>query len=259
MNRLTANGKAIRLRRKQHARLSTQEALAFEIGISARKLRDLERKNAPLEARTAERIAELLGAHLSEIATLPLVAPQHMPARKNTLQGKQLVPRFDEDFARFVPNEEALFGIAASADVVKVDIQVALVGETLQYAEELTALVREATWEQRDRFSKLDAVTALTLRRRMRELLVLLKGNDIWVYALHHTKRLPESYEVPLHRGTDVEWHAIIAFGPPGEYGEDSVTVGIDHGYPFIIDWDEPLFCPVPAAEQVEATSDETK
>ena len=81
----------------------------------------------------------------------------------------------------------------------------------------------------------------MSMRRKMRDLLVLLRGNNILVYGLHHMKHLPECSEVPERLGTDVEWHGILVFGPPGEYGENSVNVDVDNGQPWIIDWDKPL------------------
>ena len=67
-------------------------------------------------------------------------------------------------------------------------------------------------------------------------LLVLLKGNDIWVYGTSFFRRLPESYE-PLPEGVypDLESRLVVALGLPGEYGEVSIRVPIDHGQPFFL------------------------
>jgi hypothetical protein len=44
-------------------------------------------------------------------------------------------------------------------------------------------------------------------------LLVLLKGNDVWVYGDSNMKALPESYEMrPAGDRCDYEFQAIIAF-----------------------------------------------
>jgi hypothetical protein len=69
-------------------------------------------------------------------------------------------------------------------------------------------------------------------------LLVLLKGNDVWVYGDSNMKALPESYEMrPAGDRCDYEFQAIIAFGPPGEYGETSIHVPNDRGQPSMLTW----------------------
>jgi hypothetical protein len=71
------------------------------------------------------------------------------------------------------------------------------------------------------------------LRRRERELVVLLKGNDVWVYATWHFKHRPEGDEVlPRAEMQNVRTETIIAFGSPGEYGETTIKVRVDHGRP---------------------------
>jgi hypothetical protein len=51
-------------------------------------------------------------------------------------------------------------------------------------------------------------------------------------------KALPESYEVrSAGDRCDYEFQAIVAFGPPGEYGETSIRVPIDRGQPSILTW----------------------
>lgn len=40
----------------------------------------------------------------------------------------------------------------------------------------------------------------------------------------------------PKRDSSKMQMQAIIAFGPPGEYGEESVQVPIDHGQPWIYD-----------------------
>src|SRR3546814_5262649 len=71
----------------------------------------------------------------------------------------------------------------------------------------------------------------------MRELIVLLKGNDIWLYVTTHLKAYPESHVVLENGPRNYRSQIIIAFGPPGEYGEESLTVTIDHGQPWMCDF----------------------
>ena len=75
-------------------------------------------------------------------------------------------------------------------------------------------------------------------QRRIRELLVLLKGNDVWVYCDTNIKALSESFELqPRGSAERMECQAILAFGPPGEYGESSIKVPIDRGQPYELVW----------------------
>ena len=38
----------------------------------------------------------------------------------------------------------------------------------------------------------------------------------------------------PKRDFSKIEMQAIIAFGPPGEYGEETVKVPVDHGHPWV-------------------------
>src|SRR3546814_12547036 len=71
----------------------------------------------------------------------------------------------------------------------------------------------------------------------MREWIVLLKGNDIWLYVTTHLKAYPESHVVLENGPRNYRSQIIIAFGPPGEYGAESLTVTIDHGQPWMCDF----------------------
>jgi hypothetical protein len=52
----------------------------------------------------------------------------------------------------------------------------------------------------------------------IRELLVLLTRNDVWVYGDTNIRTLPESYELqPESSRGDCGMPAITSFGPPGE------------------------------------------
>lgn len=250
MKKFTANGDAIRLRRSQLECGSTQKEFAYKIGISERRLRNIERKNALVAASLADQIANVLKVQRDDIvfsSERPRLVPPPAPAlspqpQTGAFRGRQLIPRFDQDSAKAMESEDELFTIANHSDVIRSEVRVAFNGETSRFAEELISLIEDASWSRRERFSALDAGTTMSMRRRMRELLVLLKGNNIWVYGLSHNKHLPECNEVPERLGTDVEWHGIFVFGPPGEYGENSETVDVDNGQPWIIDWDKPTF-----------------
>ena len=135
-----------------------------------------------------------------------------------------LLPRFDETIANFVGDEAGLVDLVKGNWVLVSHVRTALNAETSAYAEELISILRSLTWDPRvEERHRLDGAEEIGLRRRIRELLVLLKGNDVWVYGDSNMKALPESYEVrPAGDQCDYEFQAIVAFGPPGEYGETS-------------------------------------
>ncbi|GAA0555164.1 helix-turn-helix transcriptional regulator [Rhizomicrobium palustre] len=252
MRMFTPNGGAIRVLRKRRSHRKTQEAFAREIGVSERTLRDIENLNKPIDELQADRIASALKVGRGDVvfategprlvATPPTQSP--MPASVHTTRGKQLVPRFDKDTACDVGSGESLYDLACRCDFVIAESRIPMNGEISSYVSELVSLIEAASWMKRERFSKLEAEVEKSQRNCMRHLLVQLRGNDVWTYALHHTKHLPVSDEVPEISSTDVEWHAIVVFDSPGEYGENTVEVDVDNGHPWIIDWDKPMHCP---------------
>ncbi len=243
-------GSAVALLRKKHLRFSRQKNLAPEVGVSERTLRKIENANDPWDADLAKRIAAALDSSLDEIvfsaagpklvpspALVPPPAPVVSPFR-----GKQLYPRFDKESAKLIGSAEDLFASADRAHLVKVEFHVALHPELAEYADELIAVFREASRETRGWLGTIDEVRAAEIRQRMKWLLVQLKGNDVLVFACDHTKYLPESDEVVANgQYGDFQWQAILAFAPPQEWGETSVEIEVDHGQPYVIDWDKPI------------------
>ena len=69
---------------------------------------------------------------------------------------------------------------------------VTLDDETSTYAEELVAILTSLTHGARGILNDVPAVDVIAIRRRIRQLLVLLKGNDVWVYETEVLRRLPE-------------------------------------------------------------------
>lgn len=67
-------------------------------------------------------------------------------------------------------------------------------------------------------------------------LLVVLRGNDIWIYQTSYFRRLPERYEpLPAGEHPDLKLRLVVALGPIGEFGELTTKVSIDHGQPFFL------------------------
>jgi hypothetical protein len=79
----------------------------------------------------------------------------------------------------------------------------------------------------------LSALENLDTIGRLRDLIVLLKGNDVALYADSHWKFLPERWEEPEIRDPlNMEDQLILAVGPPPEWGETSIEVEVDNGQP---------------------------
>lgn len=219
-----------------------QKEMAHDVRVSERQLRAIENKNAPVSVEVLERIAVYLGVSREEIAyaiDTPKLVPQVVPGVEKFLDDlvrDQVVPRFEKEPAYATMDEGRLLHDAQHSHDLKAQIDVALNGETSGYAEELTRLLTDLTWSKRDWTVELTPADEIALRRRLRQLLVLLKGNDVWVYYTRHMRRLPERFTVaPPEEPHEIKDRLVIAFGPPGEYGEVSMLVDVDNGQPWFL------------------------
>lgn len=246
MRRIQLDGKKIKELRDARDRAATQKEFAHEIRVSERRLRAIENGNALVTADVAERIAGALKKPLHALLAPddrspppPSLGTLNAIETSKPVRREQLLPRVDETIANFVGDEAGLVELVKGNWVLVSHVLTALNAETSGYAEELLSILRTLTWEPRvQEWHKLDGAEEIAVRRRVRELLVLLKGNDIWVYGDSNMKALPESYEVrPSGDRCDYEFQAIVAFGPPGEYGETSIRVPIDRGQPSVLTW----------------------
>ena len=115
-------------------------------------------------------------------------------------------------------------------------IETPLNDETGAYAQELIDTLTALTWSQRDIRDDIPASEQIATRRRIRQLIVLLRGNDIWIYQTSVLRRLPERYDLPLpDEPSTMQFRLTVAFGPPGKYGETTLRVPVDHGQPFVL------------------------
>jgi transcriptional regulator with XRE-family HTH domain len=246
VRKIQLNGGKIKELRDSRDRGSTQKEFAHEIRISERRLRAIENKNASVSAGVAEHIARAFNTPLQLLThqrddgppSPAQVTSQAAADTTKPVRREQLLPRFDEAYAQAVGDEAQLFDLVKGNRSLVSHILTSLNAETSAYGEELISILRSLTWEARDSMDSIDGAEEIGLRRRIRELLVLLKGNDVWVYADTNMKALPESFEVrPQGTRCDYEFQAVIALGPPGEYGEASVKVPIDRGQPSVLTW----------------------
>jgi len=250
VKRYRTNGRHIRELREQRERRATQKEFAHEVRISERHLRQIETRNAAVPVDVVQRIAGALEVPWQAIvfaASGPRPVPssdERQPEAKTAEEsGPVTVPRFDTFPASVVRDEADLFESAARCHVVVSHVLTKLTPETNGYAGELLELLESLTWERRDPLTPIAGRDELRIRARLRELLVLLKGNDVWVYATDHFKHFPESDEVQPDRDVSkMQMQTVIAFGPPGEYGEDTLSVPVDHGQPWVYDPSAQLF-----------------
>lgn len=243
MKKVIPDGSRIKILRINSERASTQKELAHEIRVSERTLRQIENKDAPIGANVLDRLAKWFGVHREQIAKPTGVSPVPATPGPNVFHSvlaemfeDRIVPRHDYDLAYATTDEGKLFKEASHSHDVVCNIEIPLTDQTAEYAQELFGILRSLTWEMRDTLVDIPATEEIAIRRRIKMMLVLLKGNDIWVYQTSFFRRLPERYE-PLPEGEypDLKSRLVVALGPPGEYGEVSIRVPIDHGQPFFL------------------------
>jgi transcriptional regulator with XRE-family HTH domain len=240
MRKIQLDGRKIKELRISREHGSTQKEFSHEIRISERKLRAVENDLDAVPTQIADRIAKALKKPLQALllttAELPASSTGDQPAAR-LFPKREILPRFDEGIASFVGDEAQMFDLAKGNRVVISHVMTALNAETSLYAEELLAILKTLTWDGGG-FDNPEGAEEIAVRRRLRELLVLLKGNDVWVYGETNIKTLPESFEIqPPGARTGYEMQAIIALGPPGDYGEVTVRVPIDRGQPCEVVW----------------------
>ena len=242
MKRFSVKGQKVKQLRESRERHATQKEFAHELDISERSLRSIENGSARVTADVLERMAKSLGIHRQALLVddaPPSPGLAALPSSRHQPQEERLVPRFDTTIASVCTEAAHLMELGSHKSVV-FHILTPLTAETEAYAAELFELIESLTWDKRpldqSLMEPLDGPAAVALRRRLRELIVLLKGNDVWIYGDTHIKTLPESFEVrPKGEPRTMEIQGIVALGPPGEYGETTIKIPIDHGQPFYL------------------------
>jgi hypothetical protein len=146
------------------------------------------------------------------------------------------VPRMDTIGAKVVTDEADLLKMASSQHNVNVVMHIAtkLNTETQAYVKELVSILEAVNIISTP--EALAPTAELEFLGRIRELMVLLKGNDVMVYAEEHYKRLPERWKEPeMPDPFLLEAQLILVFGPPPEWGENWIAVPVDNGQPHTI------------------------
>lgn len=247
MKKITPNGKLIKEIRQQRTEGALQKEMAFAVRVSLRQLRLIENSNHPITVPILERIASYLAVPKEQIA-FAIDAPRLVPpASANVVSlfserdKERLIPRHDEENAHASMDQDQLFKDASNSHDLKAHIDTKLNDETASYVQELTGILSSLTWGERDILEDIPATEEAALCRRIRELLVLLKGNDVWLYQAQHFRSLPERDTLPPEgERRTTQMRLVIGFGPPGEYGEVTRMVPVDNGQPYILPaWDK--------------------
>ena len=180
MRRFRANGEHIKRLRQNLEKQATQKEFAHQVRISERQLRVIENCNAEITADVVDRMARALGVPRQALVfatdqpRLVQDQPDMQPEKRPELPGGPVqVPRFDETYARVVRDEAVLLENAARSHVVRSHVLTGLDTGTESAAEEMLDILESVTWERRDPLVPLDGRATLSLRRRLRELLVL--------------------------------------------------------------------------------------
>ncbi|MHC2795022.1 transcriptional regulator with XRE-family HTH domain [Mesorhizobium jarvisii] len=234
MKKYTSKGATIKELREGLERLSTQKEMAAEIGVSERMLRMIENNNAAIPMTTVDRLAKALGVRREHIiyseggpawvgALEPPVPPipPAPPVDTASEEPPQIIARFDWGYAYATSDETRLYHEASHSHDLVTSIEIALTEETSAYAEELFEILGGLTYAKRDILKDIEPAKEIALRRRIRQLLVLLKGNDVWVYETSFFRRLPERMTLPPEgEEHTLQSRLVVALAPPGEYGE---------------------------------------
>jgi transcriptional regulator with XRE-family HTH domain len=244
MKRVVPDGGRIKGLRINSEHASTQKELAHEVRVSERTLRAIENKDAAIGVDVLDRLAKWFGVHREQLVKPSGSSTVPGPKRGSDLfqdvlddlAADRIVPRHDYDLAYATTDEGVLFKEASRSHDVACSIDMPLTDETAGYAQELFEILGSLTWGMRDCRIDIPPTEEIVIRRRIKMLLVLLKGNDIWTYQTSFFRRLPERFEpLPAGEYPDLSSRMVVALGPPGEYGEESIRVPIDHGQPFFL------------------------
>ena len=251
VKKVAAKGADIKALRTRLERLATQKEMANEVGVSVRMLRKIENENARISLSTASRLARTLGVHreqiifadadaatLSKGRTVVLELPDFEAEVAKLLANdeERLISRIDFEYAKATKDEANLYKDAQDSHDVECIIEVQLSDSTSAYAQELLQVLAQQTRLQRDILAKIEPAAEITIRRRIRDLIVLLRGNDVWIYTTVVHRTLPERDTLaPEGEPREYQRRLVIALAPPGEFGEESLRVPVDNGQPYLL------------------------
>ncbi len=145
------------------------------------------------------------------------------------------IPRFSEVLINRIESAKELYELARHTHVIVSQFMIEMDVEVSGYVKEVLAILKRVSDGEhdlgdgfrRDRFDDGD-FPELGRMKRLKEMLILLKGNDVLVYADCNERMYPDG-ETPWLPGLPYETQLIIAFSSPGE-DDHYVTVTVDNG-----------------------------
>jgi hypothetical protein len=143
-------------------------------------------------------------------------------------------PRMDTTFVGQVTTAAELYEKADGPEVMVVHYLSGLDDKTRNIAENLCAILRSLMIARAEQKEPLPPWEREEFCEKISQQMVLLKGNDILIYADTHWKWLPERDNIPVQPDPwMMEFQMIIAFRRREEYEDNfSVEVAVDHGQP---------------------------
>ena len=240
---LTPDGEKIKAIRNDREAGYKQWEVAEKARLSVRTLRRIENENHSVKEANLRRLAGALGVPLDIIALstgTPRLVNQAAGSESPDAaadKGRTTIPRFDTTYLHPLEGgAQELVRLAEAAQEIVPHFMVDADSERFALIEELLLMLKANStrkWSGAgplvpDSYDEMPFPEAGRFKR-LAELLVLLKGNDILVCADTHSRYVPEG-EAP--RVADVPWYfqLLVAFIPPDEHGDHVAEVPIDHG-----------------------------
>ena len=240
---LTPDGAKIKEIRNDREAGYKQWEVAEKAGLSVRTLRRIENENRPVKEAALRRLAGTLGVPLDVIAlstgTPRLVhqaAGDESPGPAGN-EGGTTIPRYDTTYLHPLEGgAQELVRLAEAAQEIVPHIMVDADPERFALIEELLLMLNRIStrkWSGAgprvpDSYDEMPFPEAGRFKR-LAELLVLLKGNDILVCADTHIRYVPEG-DVPRVGDCPCYFQLLVAFILPDEHGDHMAEVPIDHG-----------------------------
>jgi len=156
MKTYRVNGSQVKRLRELLMSGATQKEFAFAVGVSERKLRDIENNNGIIKRDVLDRLARCRNVEASAIAYAvdgPRLVPPtdaQMPATTYSLPaGDRLQQRYDTEYASVTMDADELYEHAESSHTVVCTIETKLSAELSGYANEIMDLLGSLSWSQR--------------------------------------------------------------------------------------------------------------
>ncbi|MBX9745451.1 MAG: helix-turn-helix transcriptional regulator, partial [Hyphomonadaceae bacterium] len=165
--KLEVDGAEVKRLRSSRERSATQKEFAHEVGISERRLREIENAKGLIAVDVVDRLARALSVPRTQLCATAPAADSAMTAKAP--EQDRFFPRFDTGIAEMVEDEAVLMDAAAKVQVVLLQIKIRLTEETQGYITELYELASSLSWSGGNR-ALLQTDGELPIRRRLREL-----------------------------------------------------------------------------------------